>query len=186
MMQLAYEPRTLAEMQARKREADHRQAERASQHARDVAAKVRADRIQAEEAAHRIWFRAQQVRRESGIGAPSGTGGMMPRPRQIIRAIAGYYGVSAADIAGPRRTARIVRARQHAMIALYLECPNLSLPAIGLHLGGKDHTTVLHAVRKFGAWPHRVWPADLADLRDLMILALDPTSADEWNGEGCA
>src|ERR1700730_8526958 len=49
------------------------------------------------------------------------------------------------DILSARRTASVVRPRQ---IATYLSKLLTPLPAIGRRFGGRDHTTVLHAVRK--------------------------------------
>jgi chromosomal replication initiator protein len=65
----------------------------------------------------------------------------------IQRLVANHYNVSKADILSSRRTASVVRPRQVAMYlskALTLR----SLPEIGRRFGGRDHTTVLHAVRK--------------------------------------
>lgn len=65
---------------------------------------------------------------------------------EIQCAVARYYNVRRADILSARRTANIVRPRQ---IAMYL-CKTLtlrSLPEIGRRFF-RDHTTVLHAVRK--------------------------------------
>ncbi len=55
--------------------------------------------------------------------------------------------MSRADILSSRRTATVVRPRQ---IAMYLakSLTLRSLPEIGRRFGGRDHTTVLHAVRK--------------------------------------
>src|SRR3954471_8646667 len=57
------------------------------------------------------------------------------------------YNVSRADLLSSRRTANVVRPRQ---IAMYLAktLTLRSLPEIGRRFGGRDHTTVLHAVRK--------------------------------------
>lgn len=112
----------------------------------------------------------------------------VPRHKQILRAVALHYGISIEAIRGERRTADIVRARQIAMVAIFIECPNLSLPSIGRVLGGKDHTTVLHAVRKFKAWPDRTWPQRLAHVRAVIPGTPQPATAQvmEWNGEGCA
>ena len=65
----------------------------------------------------------------------------------IQRVVAKHYNVSRADILSSRRTAVVVRPRQ---IAMYLaKAMTLrSLPEIGRRFGGRDHTTVLHAVRK--------------------------------------
>jgi hypothetical protein len=67
--------------------------------------------------------------------------------KTIIRAVAFEYGVPLNDILSGRRTACVVRPRQ---IAMYLakKLTTRSLPEIGRCFGGKDHTTVLHAVRK--------------------------------------
>ena len=60
------------------------------------------------------------------------------------------FNVSRADILSSRRTANVVRPRQ---IAMYLSkmMTLRSLPEIGRRFGGRDHTTVLHAVRKIEA-----------------------------------
>jgi chromosomal replication initiator protein len=68
----------------------------------------------------------------------------------IQRVVARHYNVSRADILSARRTATVVRPRQ---IAMYLAkvLTLRSLPEIGRRFGGRDHTTVLHAVRKIDA-----------------------------------
>jgi chromosomal replication initiator protein len=65
----------------------------------------------------------------------------------IQRVVARQYNVSRADLLSSRRTANVVRPRQ---IAMYLAktLTLRSLPEIGRRFGGRDHTTVLHAVRK--------------------------------------
>ena len=75
-----------------------------------------------------------------------------PRPRieQIQRAVAEFYGVSRNDLLTARRTADIVRPRQVAMF-MAKSLTLRSLPEIGRQFGGRDHTTVLHAVRKIAA-----------------------------------
>jgi chromosomal replication initiator protein len=65
----------------------------------------------------------------------------------IQKLVASHYSVTRADILSSRRTAIVVKPRQVAMYlskALTLR----SLPEIGRRFGGRDHTTVLHAVRK--------------------------------------
>lgn len=105
--------------------------------------------------------------------------------RWIIRAIAQHHGVLVAEIKGQRRTRDIVVPRQQAMAALWIECPHLSLPQIGRLVGGKDHTTVLHAIRKLGVWKPRAWTPELAWLRNLVAPA-PAASVGNWDGEGCA
>ncbi|HWG06704.1 MAG TPA: chromosomal replication initiator protein DnaA [Beijerinckiaceae bacterium] len=65
----------------------------------------------------------------------------------IQKLVATHYNVSKADILSSRRTATVVKPRQ---IAMYLSkvLTLRSLPEIGRRFGGRDHTTVLHAVRK--------------------------------------
>jgi chromosomal replication initiator protein len=69
------------------------------------------------------------------------------RVEDILRIVAKHYGVSRADLLSSRRTANVVRPRQ---IAMYLAktLTLRSLPEIGRRFGGRDHTTVLHAVRQ--------------------------------------
>jgi chromosomal replication initiator protein len=65
----------------------------------------------------------------------------------IQRIVARHYNVSRSDLLSSRRTANVVRPRQ---VAMYLAKTMTlrSLPEIGRRFGGRDHTTVLHAVRK--------------------------------------
>jgi chromosomal replication initiator protein len=65
----------------------------------------------------------------------------------IQRVVARQYNVSRGDLLSSRRTANVVRPRQ---VAMYLAktLTLRSLPEIGRRFGGRDHTTVLHAVRK--------------------------------------
>ena len=65
----------------------------------------------------------------------------------IQKLVASHYNVSRADILSSRRTAAVVRPRQIAMYLSKALTPR-SLPEIGRRFGGRDHTTVLHAVRK--------------------------------------
>ncbi len=65
----------------------------------------------------------------------------------IQKVVADYYKVKVSDLYGQRRLASIVLPRQVAMY-LIKELTQKSLPDIGESFGGRDHTTVLHAVRK--------------------------------------
>src|SRR3712207_1875979 len=66
---------------------------------------------------------------------------------EIQKLVASRYNVSRSDILSERRTAAVVRPRQIAMYLSKVLTPR-SLPEIGRRFGGRDHTTVLHAVRK--------------------------------------
>ncbi len=65
----------------------------------------------------------------------------------IMAVTSAYYAVTIEDLCGSSRSRQLVTARQ---IAMYLcrEMTDLSLPKIGQHFGGRDHTTVMHADRK--------------------------------------
>jgi chromosomal replication initiator protein len=68
----------------------------------------------------------------------------------IQKTTADYYKIKVADMYSKKRPASIARPRQIAMF-LAKELTQKSLPEIGELFGGRDHTTVLHAVRKIAA-----------------------------------
>lgn len=82
------------------------------------------------------------------------------RIEDILKFVSRHYNVSRADILSARRTRTIVRPRQIAMYLAKTMTPR-SLPEIGRRFGGRDHTTVLHAVRKIEA--ERSQDAKLSD-----------------------
>lgn len=68
----------------------------------------------------------------------------------IQKAVASHFGVTPADISSKRRTQTVVRPRH---VAMYLSktLTTRSLPDIGRRFGGRDHSTVIHAVNKVTA-----------------------------------
>lgn len=70
----------------------------------------------------------------------------IPVPR-IVTAVAKHYGMTPTELVAQRRTKDIVRPRQ---VAMYLakKLTTRSLPRIGRHFCDRDHTTILHSVRK--------------------------------------
>jgi chromosomal replication initiator protein len=70
-----------------------------------------------------------------------------PDARQIQEAVATKLGLSVDDILSPSRAAPVARARQLAMY-LTRKLTELSLPATARAFNRRDHTTVLHAIRK--------------------------------------
>ena len=68
-------------------------------------------------------------------------------PKAIVEQVSRYFNVSKEDIYSEKRPAHILLARQ---IAMYItrEMTGLSLQLIGDELGGKNHSTVLHAINK--------------------------------------
>ncbi len=69
---------------------------------------------------------------------------------QIQKAVAEHYGLKQADIISERRARVVARPRQAAMW-IAKQITTRSLPDIGRRFGGRDHTTVLHAVRRIEA-----------------------------------
>ncbi len=66
---------------------------------------------------------------------------------EIQRKVAEHYNVRLSDLIGPKRVRTVARPRQ---IAMYLSkhLTSRSLPEIGRRFGGRDHTTIMHGVRK--------------------------------------
>ena len=68
-------------------------------------------------------------------------------PDRIQEVVAAYYNIRPEDITGSKRSSNIAYPRQ---IAMYLtrRMLDISLPKIGESFGGRDHTTVIHAINK--------------------------------------
>lgn len=66
---------------------------------------------------------------------------------EIIRKVAAHYNIKINDILSARRARVVARPRQMAMY-LAKNLTTKSLPEIGRRFGGRDHTTVIHAVKK--------------------------------------
>ena len=69
--------------------------------------------------------------------------------KELLKSVADFYDIALEDLLGQRRNKELVNPRQ---IAAYLlrENLHLSFPKIGRELGGKDHTTIMHACNKIG------------------------------------
>jgi chromosomal replication initiator protein len=80
----------------------------------------------------------------------AGVGGIKTSIEDIQRKTAEFYKLDVKDFHSPQRARRVARPRQ---VAMYLsrKLTTRSLPEIGRRFGGRDHTTVLHAVRKIEA-----------------------------------
>ena len=66
---------------------------------------------------------------------------------EIQRKVAEHYNIRLSDMTGPKRLRNIARPRQVAMYLAKQLTPR-SLPEIGRRFGGRDHTTIMHGVRK--------------------------------------
>ncbi len=118
--------------------------------------KRRLDEQRAREAADAVERAAEMARRQAELEAEAAKAdaeirsiGIIP-VGSIMGACAAFYGVPVSSLLAGRRTKDIVKPRQ---IAMYLakELTPRSLPDIGRRIGGRDHTTVLHGVRKIAA-----------------------------------
>ena len=70
--------------------------------------------------------------------------------REIASEVCGKHGFSLIELRGNRRYAPLVRARHELFFRLSSETI-MSLPQIGRICGGKDHTTILHGIRRHAA-----------------------------------
>lgn len=82
------------------------------------------------------------------LGQRAVDGGRKPvNLQQILRSVCNYYSVKADDLKGHKRTRELVIPRHIAMYLIY-DLTKTPYMSIGDFLGGRDHTTVLHGVRK--------------------------------------
>jgi chromosomal replication initiator protein len=105
---------------------------------------------------------------------------------EIKRVVAGYYSIRLQDMDSPRRTRNLVRPRQTAMFLAKTMTPR-SYPEIGRRFGGRDHTTVMHAVRQIerlsAADP--VMAGEIEQLKRMIKEGLPPPNGrDGGNGGG--
>jgi chromosomal replication initiator protein len=89
---------------------------------------------------------------------------------EIQRKVAEHYHIRLSDLIGPKRVRNFARPRQ---VAMYL-CKQLtarSLPEIGRRFGGRDHTTVMHGVKRIEEL--RTQDSQIADDVELLRRALE-------------
>jgi len=84
---------------------------------------------------------------------------------EIQRRVAEHFNIKQSDMQSPRRARQVARPRQVAMF-LAKQLTTRSLPEIGRKFGGRDHTTVMHAVKKV----EELCAADSAFLEDVELL----------------
>lgn len=94
----------------------------------------------------------------------------LPTIAEIKQRVCREYGVTHAELIGKRRTNHICRARQIACY-LALRITGRSLGFVARHFGNRDHTTILHADRKFRALRESSpqVEAELAGLEDKLV-----------------
>lgn len=86
--------------------------------------------------------------------------------KRVLRETAVEHGFAVPEMQGPSRHAPLARARQLAVWRI-AKLTQLSMPHIGKIMGGKDHTTVLHSIRRING-----------------LLGENVRSAGQWHGVG--
>jgi chromosomal replication initiator protein len=119
-----------------------------------IAARITENVRQLEGALNRLMARSSFTGRPADLALASEvldglypTRNRAPGISEIQDEVCRHYGVTLEDIKGERRTRRVVTPRQ---VAMYLcrELTDSSLPQIGQSFGGRDHTTVMHAIQR--------------------------------------
>jgi len=87
------------------------------------------------------------VAHEALAALTEGAAGGAPSPETVLHTVAQFFNLSPHALAGKARSKLVADARHIAMYLLREEC-QLSLKDIGRLLGGRDHSTVIHAVQK--------------------------------------
>lgn len=159
-MPAASEPRTHAEMLARRQMALIRQ-ENAAQRARVAKARTIAersrialDRMHRSESGRAALIAAVRPRVEIRFD-PDEVHAILPpevidrSPRRIIARVAIEHGVSSAEILGRHGSKAVIRARRAAILAVHEEHRGCSMIRLG-QIFGLDHTTILYALRRVG------------------------------------
>lgn len=98
----------------------------------------------------KIWFRVEEdVTADTNEFEPL-------KIEDIKRDVCKYFGLNLMEIMNARRAIETTRPRQIAML-LCKRFTGRSLPEIGRRFGGRDHTTVLHAIRRIEAFCKSDW-----------------------------
>lgn len=88
-----------------------------------------------------------EVINEGYVSTPKATRARSVSPKQIVEQVAKHYQLTTKELCSKNRTSHIKTARQVAMYILSKEL-SMSTPKIALEVGVKDHTTVMHGIKK--------------------------------------
>lgn len=88
-----------------------------------------------------------EVINEGYVNTVSATRTKTVSPKQVVEKVAKYYQLTTKEMCGKSRVAHIKNARQVAMYILSKDL-SVSTPKIALEVGVKDHTTVMHGIKK--------------------------------------
>ncbi|MCX8035397.1 MAG: chromosomal replication initiator protein DnaA [Candidatus Dojkabacteria bacterium] len=90
----------------------------------------------------------------------------LPTPNEIIENISTFLNVSVKDLKSPKRTTEIGYAR-HLCMYLLKDILNLPLAKIAKQMGRKDHTTVIHAIKKISELIEKQDPTTLQIINEI-------------------
>ena len=126
----------------------------------------------AAELARQVLAKERQIERLRGeqarlAGALAGS--MRPTTGRIASYAAGLFNLELDDVVGPRRDNLAVYARDAVVWVTRQMRPNISTPALGRALGGRDHTTILAALRRIEF--RRAQDADFRTDSDALLAA---------------
>lgn len=96
----------------------------------------------------RLLSQAERICHLENVGMTE-TPGKKPVADIVAEVLADYPGVTWKEICGIRRIRTLIEPRHKCMYEVSRQRPDLSMPAIGRIFGGRDHTTIYHAVRKY-------------------------------------
>lgn len=88
-----------------------------------------------------------EVINEGYVNTVNATRAKTVSPKQVVEKVAKYYQLTTKEMCGKSRVAHIKNARQVAMYILSKDL-SMSTPKIALEVGVKDHTTVMHGIKK--------------------------------------
>lgn len=105
---------------------------------------------------------------EGALGKSAGEEKKYFRPDEVIRNICVFYNIKETVIKGPKRDSGLVKARQIAMYILKTDL-GISLVEIGNILGGRDHTTIMHGVKKIeGLLSTKILSEEILGIKSLL------------------
>ena len=73
---------------------------------------------------------------------------MRKTANQVLAEVAARHKLTVAQLVGPSRQYHYAHPRMEAYFEIYVQCPHMSLPAIGRLIGGRDHTSILSGLRR--------------------------------------
>lgn len=114
---------------------------------RRAEAQAWADRVRAEREEHRKRLQSLQAVSEYRVLEIREPASCTPA-RIIVERVAAFHAMKPAQIFSHRRDRKTMAARHDAIRAVAEARPDMSLPQIGRVFGGRDHTTILHSLRK--------------------------------------